>query len=183
MKRTEKQAVVEALVDRLSRSNSIYLTDFTGLSVKNMTELRRRLRSARVDYVVVKNTLALRALKEASVTGLDDTITGPTGFVLVEDDPAGAAKVLGGFRKEFKGKPSFKAGVVSGRPVTPDEINRLAVLPGRDVLIGELGRALQAPFRGFLGTMTALLYQFVRSLEALRAQRETLPNPVAERDR
>jgi large subunit ribosomal protein L10 len=98
--------------------------------------------------VVVKNTLALRALKAA------------------------AAKVLTDFAKEFE-KPALKAAIVDGRAVTPEQVKRMAQLPPRDVLLAELAGALQAPLAGFVGTLSGLLSTFVGAVEALRAQRES----------
>ncbi|MBI2072461.1 MAG: 50S ribosomal protein L10, partial [Gemmatimonadetes bacterium] len=144
MNRTEKGEIVAGLTDRFSRAATIYVTDFTGLRVKNLTELRRRLRAAGGEYVVVKNTLALRALQAASPGGLADVLRGPTGLVFVETDPLAPAKILAEFQREFE-RPAVKAGWVDGRRVTPDEVKRLAHLPSRDQLLGQLGGAWQAP--------------------------------------
>src|SRR3990172_3747413 len=128
MNRTAKGDIVAGLTDRFSRAATIYVTDFTGLRVKNMTELRRRLRTVGGEYVVVKNTLALRALKAASPGGLDDVLRGPTGLVFVEADPVATAKILADFQKEFE-RPAVKAGLVGGRRGRPDEGKRLARPP------------------------------------------------------
>lgn len=170
MNRTEKATVVEKLARRFSRSSSIYLTDFTGLTVTSITTLRRRLRDAGVDYVVVKNTLATRALTEASISGLEVELNGPTGFVLTEGDPASAAKIIKDFQKVHK-RPTVTAGMVDGLSVTPQEIDRLASLPGHEQLMGQMVGVLQAPLQAFLGVTNGLLNQFVGVLEALRSQR------------
>src|SRR5439155_233039 len=124
--------------DRLRRSSTVYVTDFTGLDVARLTQLRRRLRAAGVDYVVVKNTLALRALNDARVPGLEPHLAGPTGLVLGGADPVAAAKVLGDFAREFE-KPAIKVGLVDGKAVTPDQVKRLATLPSRTELLAQLG--------------------------------------------
>jgi large subunit ribosomal protein L10 len=170
MSKTDRQATVETLTVQLRGSPNLYLTDFTGLSVMRMTEFRRRLRAAGVDYIVVKNTLAQRALAANAVTSLDEFLSGPTGVVLAGRDPVVAAKVLRDFVKEFE-RPAIKAGLVDGRPVTPAQVARLAELPSRDQLLGQLGGALQAPLAQFAGMMNAMLYQVIGALEALRAQR------------
>lgn len=170
MNRTEKGDIVAGLTDRFSRAATIYVTDFTGLRVKNLTELRRRLRAAGGEYVVVKNTLALRALQAASPGTLDDALQGPTGLVFVETDPVATAKILADFQKEFE-RPAVKAGLVDGRRVTSDEVKRLASLPSRDQLLGQLAGAFQAPLAGLVGAMNGLLYQMIGALEALKAQR------------
>jgi large subunit ribosomal protein L10 len=170
MNRAEKANVVSSLSERLRRSGTVYVTDFTGLKVQNLTELRRRLRRAGGEYVVVKNTLALRALQAASKSGFEDVLQGPTGLVFVQEDPVAAAKVLAEFRKEFE-RPAVKAGLVEGRRVRPEEVERLARLPSRPELLGQVAGALQAPLAGLVGVLNGLLYQFVGALEALRAQR------------
>jgi len=172
MNRTEKQTAIDALTAKLAEARAIYVTDYQGLTVGTVTDLRRRLHKAGVEYLVVKNTLALRALKAASVEGLDAHVKGPTAFALTSADAAVAAKVLTDFAKEFE-KPALKAAMVDGRAVTPDQVKRMALLPPRDVLLGELAGTLQAPLAGFVGALTALLSTFVGAVEALRAQRET----------
>lgn len=170
MSRERKAEVVQKLTDRLRRSRTLYLTDFTGIAVKPMTELRGRLRDAGVEYVVVKNTLALRALKEANVTGLDEVLNGPTGFVFAGAEPLAAAKVLTAFQQEYE-ILTVKVGLVDGRQITPEEIHRLATLPSHEELLAQMGGALQAPLQGFVGVLSGMLSQFVGAVEALRAQR------------
>jgi len=168
--KAQKQGVVTGLAERLRRSTTVYVTDFTGLDVAQLTQLRRRLRAAGVEYVVVKNTLARRALADARVPGLEPHLAGPTGLVLGGADPVVAAKVLGDFAKEFE-KPAIKAGLVDGAAVTSDQVKRLATLPSRTELLAQLGRALQAPMAGFVGALNGVLMNFVGALEALRTKR------------
>src|SRR3954470_2309547 len=111
MKRAEKEQLVTELRDKLTNAQSLYYTDFTGLNVKRMTELRRRLRRAGVDYVVIKNTLALRAVNESGLIG--SRLKGPTGLV-VSKDPIAAAKVLTDFAKENEQRPEVKGGLLDG---------------------------------------------------------------------
>ena len=170
MNKTERQETVQTLIEQFKASPNIYVTDFSGLNVLRMTEFRRRLRAAGVSYIVVKNTLAQRALAANSVTALDDHLAGPTGLVLAGKDPVVAAKVLTDFAKEFE-KPTIKIGLVDGRPVTSDQVKRLATLPPKDVLLSQLAGAMQAPMAQLAGVMTGVLYQMVGALEALRAQR------------
>jgi len=170
MSKTERQATVEELSAQLRGSPNLYVTDFSGLNVLRMTEFRRRLRVAGVEYIVVKNTLAQRELAANAVTGLDGHLKGPTGLVLAGSDPVAAAKVLTDFAREFE-KPAIKIGLVDGKPVTPDQVKRLASLPSREQLLGQLAGAFQAPLAQFAGAMNGLLYQVVGALEALRSQR------------
>ena len=170
MSKTERQTTVEALTALLRGCPNLYVTDFSGLNVLRMTEFRRRLRAAGVGYVVVKNTLAQRALAANAVTGLEAHFKGPTGLVLAGADPVAAAKVLTEFAKEFE-KPAIKAGIVDGKPVSPDQVKRLATLPSRGQVLGQLAGALQAPLAQFAGVLNGLLYQVVGALEALRSRR------------
>lgn len=170
MNRTTKQETVEQLSARLKGAETLYVTDFTGIAVKPMTALRRKLKQAGGEYVVVKNTLALRALDTATLPGLENVLEGPTAFVFGGPDPVVAAKILTEFRKEHD-VLTIKAGVVEGRAVGPDVVERLAQLPSREQLMAQLGGALQAPLQGFVGMLTSFLYQFVGALEALRTQR------------
>jgi large subunit ribosomal protein L10 len=168
--KAEKQESVTALAAKLRRSPTVYVTDFTGLNVARLTDLRRKLRAAGVEYVVVKNTLALRALGEAQVSGLDAHLAGPTGLVLAGADPVAAAKVLADFAKEHE-KPAIKIGLVDGKAVTPEQVKRLAKLPSRPELLAQLGGAFQAPMANFVGALNGLLLNWVGALEALKNKR------------
>jgi large subunit ribosomal protein L10 len=176
--KAQKQETVTALAARLRGSPSVYVTDFTGLNVARITELRRRLRAAGVEYVVVKNTLARRALSDAQVADLDAHLEGPTGLVLAGADPVAAAKVLAQFQKEHE-RPSIRVGRVEGKAVTPEQVKRLAALPGKQELLAQLGGALQAPMAGFLGALNGLLYMWVGALEALRTRRASAGGAAA----
>jgi large subunit ribosomal protein L10 len=160
MSKIERQTEVEALTERLSGASNIYVTDFSGLSVGKLTELRRRLRVAGARYLVVKNTLAQRALAANKIGVLDDHLAGPTGLVLTGADPLPAAKVLGDFAREHH-KPSVRIGLVDGKAVNPAYVKRLGELPSRDALLGQ-----------FAGCMNGILYQMVSALEALRDKRQ-----------
>src|SRR3712207_180722 len=109
MKKSEKEQLVSELAQKLRGANALYFTDFTGLNVKRMTDLRRRLRRSGVEYVVIKNTLALRAVNESGL--VSERLKGPTGLVLSRD-PVAAAKVLADFAKENDARPSVKGGLL-----------------------------------------------------------------------
>jgi large subunit ribosomal protein L10 len=169
MKRTEKDELVAELSAKMKTARALYYTDFTGLNVKRMTELRRRFRKAGVEYVVVKNTLALRAVNQSGLTGV--RLRGPTG-VVIGSDPVVAAKVLTDFAKENEQKPEVKGGLLEGKPIDIAQVKRLASLPSREQMLAELGAGLQSPLAAFVvGALNGLLYMFVGALEALREQR------------
>jgi len=169
MKRTEKEQLVNDLRSKIEGASALYYTDFTGLNVKNMTELRRRFRRAGIDYVVIKNTLALRAVNESGLTG--ERLKGPTGIV-VGKDPVAAAKVLTDFAKENDARPSVKGGLLDGKSIQAAQVKQLAALPSREQLLAELGAGFMSPMAAFAGALNGLLYMFVGALDALKTQRE-----------
>ena len=170
MKRTEKEQLVDDLSAKMKGATALYYTDFTGLNVKRMTELRRRLRKAGVEYVVIKNTLARRATSQSGLPSAE--LRGPTG-VVIGTDPVAAAKVLSDFARENEQKPELKGGLLDGRPIDTAQVKQLASLPSREQMLAELGAGLQSPMAAFLGALNGLLYMFAGALESLRQQRES----------
>jgi large subunit ribosomal protein L10 len=169
MKRTDKEQLVVELKEKIGGAQALYYTDFTGLNVKRMTELRRRLKRAGVDYVVIKNTLALRAVNESGLVG--ETLKGPTGLV-VGKDPVAAARVLTEFAKEFEDKPAVKGGMLQGKAIDNAQVKRMASLPSREQMLADLAAGLQSPMAAFVGALNGLFYQFAGALDALKSQRE-----------
>ena len=161
MKRPGKEQLVAELKDKIKGANAIYYSDFTGLNVKRMTELRRRLRRAGVEYVVIKNTLALKAVNESGLTGV--RLKGPTG-VIVAKDAIAAAKVLTDFRKENEQRPLVKGGLYEGASVDEALVKKLASLPTRDEALGQL-----------LGAMNSVLAMFALALDARKTQLDAPP--------
>jgi len=169
MKRNEKEQLVSELSGKIKGAQALYYTDFTGLNVKRMTDLRRRLRKAGVEYVVIKNTLALRAVNESGLVG--ERLRGPTGIVVAHDALAGA-KVLTDFAKENDQKPAVKGGMFDGRTIDAEQVKKLASMPSREQLLSELGAGFMAPLASFAGALNGMLYQMIGALEALRVQKE-----------
>ena len=167
MKRNEKEQLVTELTDKIKGASALYYTDFTGLNVKRMTDLRRRLRKAGVEYVVIKNTLALRAVNESGLVGT--RLKGPTG-VVVAKDAVGAAKLLTDFARENDQKPSVKGGMLEGVNIDEAQVKRLASMPSREQMLSELGAGLMSPMAAFAGALNGMMYMMVGALEALRAQ-------------
>src|SRR6476661_4638015 len=158
MKRTEKEQLVTDLKEKIGGAQALYYTDFTGLNVKRMTELRRRLRKANVEYVVIKNTLALRAVNESGLVG--ERLKGPTGIVVAKDAIAGA-KVLSDFAKENDQKPSVKGGIYEGNAVDEAMVKKLASLPTREDAL--------SIFAGYLNSIPMM---FALALDARKSQLE-----------
>lgn len=172
MKRADKEAFVEEFRERVQEAPAFYLTDFTGLDVQSMNELRRALRNSGADYMVVKNRLALRALKETEAPDLAEYLSGPTGVVLSRDGVVEPAKALRDFAKEHGERPEFKIGVMENRLVDVDQFKRLAELPTRDELLAQLVGALQAPLAETVGALEGKLQETAGLFQALKEQRE-----------
>lgn len=170
MKRPEKEKLVAELKAKLDGAKALYYTDFTGLNVKRMTELRRRLRKANVEYVVIKNTLALRAVNESGLVAT--RLKGQTGLVIARDAVA-AAKVLADFAKENDERPAVKGGLLDGRALDVAQVKKLATMPSREQMLAELAGGLQAPLAAFAGALSGLFYMFAGALEGLKQQRES----------
>jgi large subunit ribosomal protein L10 len=170
MKRADKEQLVAELKGKIETATAVYYTDFTGLNVKRMTELRRTLRKANVEYVVIKNTLALRAVNESGLVG--ERLRGPTGLVVTKD-PIAAAKIITDFAKANEQRPEVKGGVFEGKKIDKAQVTKLASMPSREQMLSELGASMQAPMVGLVSAMNSLLSMFPGVLEALRVQRES----------
>lgn len=169
MKRTDKEQLVSELKEKIGGATALYYTDFTGLNVKRMTELRRRLKKANVEYVVIKNTLALRAVNESGLVG--ERLRGPTGLVMAKD-PVEAAKILTEFAKTNDQRPTVKGGLFDGASIDAAQVKRLASMPSREQMLAELAGGLQAPLSAMLGMLSGPLTMFAGALEALKTQKE-----------
>lgn len=169
MKKPAKDKLVAELQEKIKGAKALYYTDFTGLNVKRMTDLRRRLRKANVEYVVIKNTLALRAVNNSGL--VSERLRGPTGIVVAQDAVA-AAKVLADFAKENDERPAVKGGLLDGRQVDVAQVKKLATMPSREQMLAELGAGLQSPMAAFVGALNGLLYMFAGALDGLRTQKQ-----------
>jgi large subunit ribosomal protein L10 len=167
----EKQQIAEDLRDRLSKSAIIVLTDYKGLDVAAMNDLRRRLRAEGIEYQVVKNTLLIRAAEDNDIALIKDYFKGPSAIALSYDDPIAPAKVLSEFAKENK-KLEIKAGVMNGQVLDANAIKALAKLPSREVLLGQFLSALNAIPTSFVRTLAEIPRSFVGVLAAIRDQKE-----------
>lgn len=172
MDRATKERFVSELRVRVDRAPALYLTDFTGLEVKEMTELRSRLRESGAEYVVVKNRLAKRVFVESDdLPDITESLVGPTGWVFGYEDAAAAAKVLSDFAKDHDSKPTFKLGVLENEILQPEQVERIAKLPPKDQLYAELAGAMQAPMADLAYAMESKLQEMVGLLDALKAER------------
>jgi large subunit ribosomal protein L10 len=172
MNRTEKAAFVEELRERIRRTPVVYLTDFTGLSVKAITKLRRSLRASGAEYLVVKNRLARLAFSQTELPNIFEDMTGPTGVVFGYEDAVAPAKALTEFAKEHDKKPVFKLGILEQKVLQPEQIDRLAKLPPREQLLAELAGAMSAPTAMLAMVLEAKLQEMAGLIDALREKRQ-----------
>jgi large subunit ribosomal protein L10 len=169
--RAEKVAVVEEVAAKLSAADAAFITEYRGMKVSQLAGLRRQLRDAGGEYKVYKNTLARLGAAKAGVEGLDDLLLGPSGITFVNGDIAAVAKSL---RDAAKANPLLiiKGGVMGSTVLSAKDVEALAELPSRDVLLSMFAGALQAPLVKTAGLLQALPRNMAYGLKALIDQRE-----------
>jgi len=172
LNRENKQELISMFHEKLKSAKAVFLADFRGMNVTQATNLRNELRKSSVEYKVIKNTLLELASKGTDKEALSAHFTGPTAIALSYDDPVAAAKVLTRCAKEQQATFKLKAGVLSGKTISVAEIQALADLPSREVLIAKMLGSMNAPVTNFVGTLAAVPGSFVRVLEAIRAQKQ-----------
>ena len=174
MARPDKAAAVAELTEEFRSSSAAVLTEYRGLTVAQLKDLRRSL-GADTSYAVVKNTLTKIAAKEAGVVAFDDMLQGPSAIAFVKGDPVEAAK---GLRDFAKAHPLLviKGGVLDGKALTPAELTKLADLESREVLLAKMAGALQASLQNAVSLFAAPLAQTARVLDALRQKAEQDPS-------
>lgn len=143
-----KKKVVSEIADKLKASKATILVDYRGLNVAEVTELRKQLREAGIDFKVYKNSMTRRATAETELTALDEQLVGPTAIAFSNEDVVGPAKILSNFAKDHEAL-EIKTGVIEGQVVTVNEIKEIADLPSREGLLSMLLSVLQAPMRNF----------------------------------
>ncbi|WP_127132242.1 50S ribosomal protein L10 [Georgenia sp. SYP-B2076] len=166
MARPDKVAAVAELTDQFRESSAVLLTEYRGLSVAQLTQLRRSL-AGTASYAVVKNTLTAIAAKEAGVDVLDDDLAGPTAIAFVTGEPSEAAKTLRDFAKANP-QLVIKGGVLEGNKLSAQDVSTLAELESRDVLLGKAAGAFKAALFQAAYLFTAPASKAVRTIEALR---------------
>jgi large subunit ribosomal protein L10 len=169
--RTEKAASIAELREKLAAARSAVLTDFRGLSVAEITELRTLLRKSAVEYTVVKNTLAKIAVKDTGLAGLAASFEGPTAIAISREDPVAASRVLSTWGKT---RPTFavKGGIIEGALLGPAEIAALASLPPRGVLLARVAGVFQAPIQALANVLAGPVRSLLTVLEQVRQQKE-----------
>jgi large subunit ribosomal protein L10 len=166
-----KQQITEDLHERLAKSAIIVLTDYKGLDVASINDLRRKLRESNVEYQVVKNSLLARASEDTEVAVIKDHFKGPSAVAISYDDPVAPAKVLTQFAKDNK-KLEIKVGVLNGKVLDVQAIKALASLPSREVLLAQFLATLNAVPGSFVRTLAEIPRSFVNVLTAIKDQKE-----------
>jgi large subunit ribosomal protein L10 len=165
--RREKELVVQELIEKFSNSKSAILTDYRGLNVAEVTELRAKLREAGVEYKVVKNTLAYLAAKETGYEGIKEYLAGPTAIAFSEEDPVAPAKVLSDFAKDHENL-EIKSGILSGDILDVKGVKALADIPPREVLLAQIARGMKAPISGLVYSLKYPINGLVYALSAIK---------------
>jgi len=171
LSRLRKEALVEQLRRRLQDTGLVVVTDFRGMKVKEMNELRRRLRDVSAEYRVVKNTLARLAVQGTPMEALQESFVGPTALAISLGDPVALAKALRDFQREWDA-PRVKLACLDGRRLEASELERLAQLPGREVLLAQLLGLLRSPQGALVRVLAGVPLKMVRVLEAIRRVKE-----------
>jgi large subunit ribosomal protein L10 len=179
MARPDKVAAVAEIADEFRSSSASVVTEYRGLSVAQLTALRRAL-GPDVTYRVAKNTLVKRAAQDAGVDGLEALLTGPTAIAFVTGEPVDAAKALRDFAKANQGLV-IKGGFMDGNALSVDEVNRIADLESREVLLAKLAGAMKGNLSKAAGLFAAPASQVARLAQAL-ADKRAADAPAAEAD-
>ena len=171
MNREQKAQVIEEVAGAIQESNAVFAVDYRGISVPQAAELRTALRGADSSFTIVKNTLAERAADQAGADGLKELLQGPTAMTFVRGDAAAAAKALRDFRRGTGGTLlEFKGGWMNGQSLTPEDVDAIAQLPSREVLIGRLVGLIASPLSGLVTALNNLPAGLARQLQAIADQ-------------
>lgn len=171
MKLNDKKEIVNELRERLTRTQVAILTDYKGLNVTALNDLRRKLREENIDYQVVKNTLLLRAAEGTDTALMKDHFKGPSAVALSYEDPVAPAKVLTQFAKDNKAL-EIKVGVMGGKVLGLADLKALAELPSREVLLGQLVGVLNNVPTSFVRVLAEVPRQMLNLLNAIKDQKE-----------
>lgn len=166
MPRPEKVAIVEKLAGDFDAAGSVFVADYAGLTVTDITDLRAQLRQAGMSMKVAKNTLLRLAAKQAGVPELVDHFTGPTAVAFGTKDPVAGAKVFSEFFTRLE-RPKVRTFMVEGKAYPGDDLKAIADLPPREVILAQLVAAVESPLTGFVGTLDAVIRDFIGTVDAI----------------
>ncbi len=172
MKRNEKESIVAEVADKASRAAAMYFTNFSGLTVGEETELRREFRKSGVEYTVVKNTLARKALER--VTGYDrvfDKLVGPTGIAFTNEDITAPAKIIKKF-SEKTGRFKLKVAILEKQIYDGSKLDQLSKLPSRKEIVASILGSIQVPLTGVVGVLNAVARDLVSVIDQIAKKKE-----------
>jgi large subunit ribosomal protein L10 len=167
----KKVETVAELTEKVSRARGIFFTEYKGLTVAEMTDLRRQCHQSRVDYVVCKNTFARMVLKDQGFDYALKHAVGPTGIVFGFDDPSVAAKILWDYAGKNE-KLVLKGGIFEGKPISKNDIEAIKDLPSHEQAIALLLAVVQSPLQGFVNVLSAVLRDFVSVVDQIAQKKE-----------
>lgn len=168
--RKDKAAIVADLKERMRRARVIVLSDYRGLTVAEMTALRRKVRESGAQILVAKNTLARLAAREAGITDLEPLLKGPTAIAFGYEDEVSLGKLMTQFQKEYK-TFELKGGVLQGQVMSAEGVQRLADLPSREALLAQVTGGFNAPLYGLVNVLQGNIRKLVYALEAVREKK------------
>ncbi|MBU1007019.1 MAG: 50S ribosomal protein L10 [Candidatus Omnitrophica bacterium] len=170
-----KKIIVKEISEKFDSADSLIVTNYKGLSAHDLDELRRELRGISGKYLVVKDSMAKKALDESRNSKISEFIEGEVGIAVdKKTDAVDISKVLVKFSKEHKSL-KIRGGVMGGELISMDDIKRLATLPSREVLLGNLANVLNAPIQGLAGVLNAIICKFLYALNAVKDKKAAAP--------
>jgi len=171
LERQKKEKVVEELKAKLASLNAMFLADYSGTNMPQMTKLRRELRNIDVEFNVVKNTLLKIASGGTKAEALQDKFSGPNAIICINKDPSSAAKVLSGLAKDIPNL-KLKAGFLGNRVISSEEILKLATIPSKEVLVGRFLGLVQGMPQRLLYVLSGNMNKLMMTLNAIKIQKE-----------
>jgi large subunit ribosomal protein L10 len=168
--REQKATEISELTEQIGKANNAFLIDFKGITVPQVTELRRQVRQTNSGYVVVKNTLALIALKDSPIISMKEQFTGPTAIAFNANDAVTLAKALTKFAKDVPAV-AFKGALLDGQVVPASEIQNIANLPSREELVAKLLFVMQSPIRGLATVLAANIRNLAVVIDQIAKQK------------
>ncbi|MDA7641600.1 50S ribosomal protein L10 [Candidatus Marinimicrobia bacterium] len=171
MPSTKNVDAVKVLSDKLEKAKAVYFTDYLGLDVVSITQLRKEFVMKDVEFTIAKNTLIKLAAKEAGMSGIDDFLKGPTAMAVSYEDPTNPAQVIKDFLKDFD-KPSVKGMILDGEVFDANEFERIANLPSKDQLLSKLVGMLNSPMAKLSSTLGSPVSGLLGALEQLNSKKE-----------
>lgn len=170
MQKPKKQEFVESYSKKLSSASVVILTDYKGLKVVDLNSLRKQLRTSKLEYKVVKNTLLEKTFEKANVKELSSLVDGPTGLAIGVDDPVAAIKILHNFSNEHE-QLKIKGALIGGKILTAQEISAIAKLPPREIILAKVVGGIKAPITNFVFVLSLLLKKLVFVLKNIEEQK------------